>query len=83
MESNHESDDCGPVRHGQNPEFSDKYRRGVVDRMRRYRLMEKAAEHTDAIINLHAEVYQDTYLPVETPPCLELLRSTIITAAVS
>jgi hypothetical protein len=27
--------------------------------------MEKAAEHTDAIINLHAEVYQDTDLPVE------------------
>jgi hypothetical protein len=41
------------------------YRRGVVDRMRRYRLMEKSAEHTDAIINLHAEVYQDTDLPVE------------------
>jgi hypothetical protein len=47
------------------PEINDHYRRGVVDRMRRYRLMEKSAEHTDAIINLHAEVYQDTDLPVE------------------
>jgi hypothetical protein len=47
------------------PEINDHYRRGVVDRMRRFRLMEKAAEHTDEIIQLHAEVYRDQALPVE------------------
>jgi hypothetical protein len=47
------------------PEINDHYRRGVVDRMRRFRLMEKAAEHTEEIIQLHAEVYRDQALPVE------------------